>query len=359
VVSTLADAGVDVNVCTNVSAAINASPISNAYTGMWTVVSGNGNFANPTNNNTLVSNLLQTNVYQWTVTDVGNICPSAFDQVTINSIPRPTNLTSANATATTVDVSWSAPVNPDSFLIRYQENCTGANYYAWVSGTLRTATLTGLNPCATYCFRVRSHCTNAPLPQYSATNGNFTTSAGASCVAVSNVAIANSSACNYSVSWSNCVLADSFRVRYKLSTSSVWSFSPWTASYSATVPMGPGSWMVRVQSKCGTTIYSTGTTNYTISSCRTAGVSENTVSGMVLFPNPTADRSLLNFSSRTEGSYILTVSDVTGRVLSTATGNASAGENTAEILMHGNAAGIYIVSLTLNGETSQTKLTVK
>jgi hypothetical protein len=90
-----------------------------------------------------------------------------------------------------------------------------------------------------------------------------------------------------------------------------------------------------------------------------AGVSENTVSDMVLFPNPTADRSLLNFSSRTEGAYILTVSDVTGRVLSTATGNASAGDNTAEILMHGNAAGIYIVSLTLNGETSQTKLTVQ
>jgi len=355
----VADAGVDVNVCTNVSAAINASPISNAYTGMWTVVSGNGNFANPTNNNTLVSNLLQTNVYQWTVSDVGNICPSAFDQVTINSIPRPTNLTSANATATTVDVSWSAPVNPDSFLIRYQENCTGANYYAWVSGTLRTATLTGLNPCATYCFRVRSQCTNAPLPQYSATNGSFTTSAGASCVAVSNVAIANSSACNYTVSWSNCVLADSFRVRYKLSSASVWSFSPWTASYSATVPMGPGSWMVRVQSKCGTTIYSTGTTNYTISSCRTSGVSEELVSNLVLFPNPATERSLLNFTSIAEGDYAITVKDISGRTLRTISGTAVAGENTAEINVNGLSIGLYLVGLTLNGETRQVKLTVE
>ena len=354
-----ANAGVDVNVCTNVSATINASPISNAYNGLWTVVSGSGSFANSTNNSTLVSSLSQTNVYQWTVTDVGNICPSASDQVTVNSVPRPTNLTSANATSSTVDVSWTAPVNPDSFLVRYQENCTGTNYYKWVSGTLRTVTLTDLNPCASYCFRVRSQCTGAPLPQYSSTSGSFTTTSGASCVAVSNVSIANSSGCNYTVSWSNCVTADSFRVRYKLSSASVWSFSPWSTSYNATVTMGPGSWMVRVQSKCGTTIYTTGTTNYSIGSCRMAGVSDELVSNLVLFPNPTTERSVLNFTSMDEGNYVVNISDISGRVLRTMNGNAVAGENTAILSVADLSKGIYFVSLELAGETKQIKLIVQ
>jgi hypothetical protein len=123
--------------------------------------------------------------------------------------------------------------------------------------------------------------------------------------------------------------------------------------------MGPGTWMVRVQSKCGSNIYTTGTTNYTIGSCRMAGETEEMVSNMILFPNPTSDRSLLNFSSATEGDYVLTLTDLSGRVLNTVTGVAVAGENTAEINVNGFAKGVYFVGLTLNGETRQVKLTVQ
>jgi hypothetical protein len=117
--------------------------------------------------------------------------------------------------------------------------------------------------------------------------------------------------------------------------------------------------MVRVQSKCGTTIYSTGTTNYTISSCRTSGVSEELVSNLVLFPNPATERSLLNFTSIAEGDYAITVKDISGRTLRTISGTAVAGENTAEINVNGLSIGLYLVGLTLNGETRQVKLTVE
>jgi hypothetical protein len=359
-----AAAGNDLNICTNTSAALYAGAINNNYTGQWTLISGTGIFANPNNSSTLVAGLSQTNVYEWTVTDVGNVCPPSSDQVTVNTIPKPTSLNTISTTSNSALVEWSCPVDPDSFLLRYQKDCTGSFYYTWVPGNVRQATLmstfgSGLDACTNYCFRVRAQCTGAPLPQYSATTGNFTTAAGASCVAVSGVTIANNAACNYNVSWSNCVSADSFRVRYKLSTATTWSFSSWTTGYSATVPMGPGTWMVRVQSKCGSNIYTTGTTNYTIGSCRTAGEVEELVSNLILFPNPTSDRSLLNFSSATEGDYVLTLTDLSGRVLNTVTGVAVAGENTAEINVNGFAKGVYFVGLTLNGETRQVKLTVQ
>jgi len=360
----VAIAGNDVNVCTNVSASLNAAPINNLYTGTWTLISGSGMFSNPNNNNTLVSGMLQTNVYEWTVVDNANVCPPASDQVTVNTVPKPTSLSTISTTYNSADVSWYCPVSPDSFLVRYQKNCSGTFYYTWVNGNVQQANLmgtsgSGLDACTNYCFRVRAQCTGAPLPQYSSTSGNFTTAAGASCVAVSGVTIANNAACNYDVTWSNCVSADSFRVRYKESSASTWSFSPWTTGYSATVAMGPGSWMVRVQSKCGSNIYTTGTTNYTIGSCRMSGETEEMVSNMILFPNPTSDRSLLNFSSTTEGDYVLTLTDLSGRVLNTVTGVAVAGENTAEINVNGFAKGVYFVGLTLNGETRQIKLTVQ
>jgi hypothetical protein len=123
--------------------------------------------------------------------------------------------------------------------------------------------------------------------------------------------------------------------------------------------MGPGSWMVRVQSKCGTTIYTTVTTNYTIGSCRMAGVSDELVSDLVLFPNPTTERSVLNFTSMDEGNYVVNISDISGRVLRTMNGNAVAGENTAILSVADLSKGIYFVSLELAGETKQIKLIVQ
>jgi hypothetical protein len=97
----------------------------------------------------------------------------------------------------------------------------------------------------------------------------------------------------------------------------------------------------------------------TIGSCRTAGVSEELVSDLVLFPNPTNERSVLNFSSTEEGNYILNISDISGRILRTMNGNAVAGENTAILSVADMSKGIYFVSLELAGETKQIKLIVQ
>jgi hypothetical protein len=80
---------------------------------------------------------------------------------------------------------------------------------------------------------------------------------------------------------------------------------------------------------------------------------------MVLFPNPTATQSLLNFSSTIDANYTIAISDLSGRVLRTNEGSAVTGENTAQISVDGLSKGVYIVALSLNGETRQVKLNVQ
>jgi hypothetical protein len=123
----------------------------------------------------------------------------------------------------------------------------------------------------------------------------------------------------------------------------------------------PGTWYYRVQTFCnGILTASTAPDTVVIASCRLADPNESDYVGRIqLFPNPTEQRSLLNFSTALEGEYSIVLMDVSGRIIQTINGYAVVGENTAEILVEDYAKGLYFVGLTLNGETRQLKLTVQ
>jgi gliding motility-associated-like protein len=73
-------AGIDQIVCADSTLLAALNPSSG--TGLWTVVSGTGTFADATNDSTSVSGLSQgINIFQWTVT--GAACPDSTDQVEI------------------------------------------------------------------------------------------------------------------------------------------------------------------------------------------------------------------------------------------------------------------------------------
>lgn len=73
-------AGADQTVCADSTQLAALNPSSG--TGLWTVVSGAGTFADATNDSTSVSGLSQgVNIFQWTVT--GAACPDSSDQVEI------------------------------------------------------------------------------------------------------------------------------------------------------------------------------------------------------------------------------------------------------------------------------------
>ena len=75
-----ANAGVDQTLCADSTLLAALNPSSG--TGLWTVVSGTGIFADASNDSTSVIGLSQgINIFQWTVTGAG--CPDSSDQVEI------------------------------------------------------------------------------------------------------------------------------------------------------------------------------------------------------------------------------------------------------------------------------------
>jgi len=440
-----ANAGPDIALCSGAIAYMNADLPANS-TGLWTKIAGNGNIITPTSPTTQVKSLTSSSsTFVWTVTQGNNW---SQDTMYIRKADVPTNVTVTSYTATSVTFSWTAAVDPDSFHIRINENCTtvgGLNFR--VAGNQRSFTINNLKGCTNYCIRVRSQCPNNVYTAWSQMSAPFTTSGPVSCAAITNLVItpvqgcvynldwssgcaaadsfrvryrvnngnwqitipgttstnrnltlgqgnwefrvqtwcngqnvatsatytynigscvipysasvSQNTGCNYKIQWQTCAPSDSFRVRYRVGANAFVS-SPYTTGNFVNLNLGVGTWEYRVQSWCGGILMGV-TPSYftTIGSCRSAGVSQEVVSNMVLFPNPTTSRSLLNFSSEIDGDYTIAVSDISGRVLNTIQGSAVVGENTAEILVDGYAKGVYFVGLTLNGETRQIKLTVQ
>lgn len=239
----------------------------------------------------------------------------------------------------------------DSFRVRYRVN--NGNWQITIPGTTTTNKNLTLGQ-GNWEFRVQTWCNG----QNVATSATYTYSIG-SCIIPYSASVSQNTGCNYKIKWETCAPSDSFRVRYRVGANAFVS-SPYTTGNFVNLNLGVGTWEYRVQSWCGGILMGV-TPSYftTIGSCRQAGISQEVVSNMVLFPNPTSSRSLLNFSSEIDGDYTIAVSDISGRVLNTIQGSAVVGENTAEILVDGYAKGVYFVGLTLNGETRQIKLTVQ
>jgi hypothetical protein len=351
-------AGSDKIICSGTQTYMTAD-LPSGYTGTWTKIAGAGIVTTPTSPTSQVKNFGSgsSGTFLWTAT---NGILTSLDTVVVRRADVPTGLSVSSVGPTSVTFTWTASVDPDSFWVRITENCAVSGGFNFrVSGNLRSYTFSGLNGCTNYCIKLRTQCSG---PVYSTFTQpvSFTTSGPVPCVAVKGFTMAQSQNCTYTCSWANsCVGADSFRVRYKLSSSSTWSFSSWTTGTSAAVNLGPGVWNVRVQSKCGSTLYTSLTTNYTISSCRLGVNNTETSSNLILFPNPASERANLNFTSLDEGNYTITVKDISGRTLRTISGFAVIGENTAEINVTGLSKGMYLLGLNLNGETRQVKLTVE
>jgi len=359
-----ANAGNDRNVCTVNYLHLNAWNLSPNQSGYWTTIYGSGIYVDSLDDNTLVSGLSINNLYRWIVEDDLGLCPSDTDFIQVNVVPRPTLLNVLNTTTTTSTVEWTCTYDPDSFIVRWQVGCNGNFGYKVVPGNVRQTTISNLAPCLDYCWRVRGNCYGAPAPnhttRYNFNVDTFTTLVGGNCLAVTGATLNHVQGCNYSVNWIDCTTADSFRVRYRKSTGN-WQYTTFTTGNSIPVTLSPGTWYYRVQTYCnGVWSASNAPDTVVINSCRLANLNESDYMGHIqLFPNPTEQRSLLNFSSALEGEYSITLTDVSGRVLQSQSGYAVTGENTAEILVDGYTKGLYFVGLTLNGETRQLKLTVQ
>jgi hypothetical protein len=83
------------------------------------------------------------------------------------------------------------------------------------------------------------------------------------------------------------------------------------------------------------------------------------LSGIVVYPNPTRGNVTIAYTSEDNSDYLLTIYDMSGRVIDTYTLNAIEGYNQKELSLETLLTGTYIVSLKGNGLITQTRLIVE
>jgi len=336
------NAGADQRVCSTTPASLNATVSPSGFTSLWSIISGTGNFSNASSLSTTISGIGNgITIVKLTVTDSLGACPSVSDTLTLNRLSSPSALQTLSVNGTSVTVGWSSNLDADSFLIRYQRNCTGSFTYLYVPGNLRQYSLTGLLGCTNYCFRMKAFC-GSTSTAYNTTSVSFTTGQGPACVAANGITATNVSGCTFLISWSNCTSADSFRIRYRLG-SGPWQFSGFTTGFSNQLNLSPGTYTYRIQTYCNGNLAAT-TANQTLAipSCRIGIFSE--IEELKITPNPVSGNRIIVSGIREETSYNFTITDITGRILC-----SGIVDNSGEIVLPENSVpGMYILKLKLS-----------
>jgi hypothetical protein len=338
------NAGADQRVCSTTPASLNATVSPSGFTSLWSIISGTGNFSNASSLSTTISGLSNgITIVKLTVTDSLGACAPVSDTLTLNRLSSPSALQTLSVNGTSVTVGWSSNLDADSFLIRYQRNCTGSFTYLYVPGNLRQYSLTGLLGCTNYCFRMKAFC-GSTSTAYNTTSVSFTTGQGPACVAANGITATNVSGCTFLISWSNCTSADSFRIRYRLG-SGPWQFSGFTTGFSNQLNLSPGTYTYRIQTYCNGNLAAT-TANQTLAipSCRIGIFSE--IEELKITPNPVSGNRIIVSGIREETSYNFTITDITGRILC-----SGVVDNSGEIILPENSVpGMYILKLKLSNE---------
>ncbi|REJ80150.1 MAG: T9SS C-terminal target domain-containing protein [Bacteroidetes bacterium] len=248
--------------------------------------------AGSTGNAMTLSNLLPGTAYIFQVSSICNGVSSGYGNAFLFSTRGvctvPTGLAASGITGGSAVLSWSQYVSANNFRIRYRESSGGPYRYRTVSGTNFSTTLNGLMPNTTYDCQVSSVCGGSgtgysPVVQFTTSNSPvpcikpFNTSAGP----IGNV--------DATISWSNLVTADFFRIRYSVNgtTNYLYVTVPGASGSSAVIDrLVPNTtYQYQVSSICagvssGYSPSNTFTTNNSPASCITPyDLSHNSVSG--------------------------------------------------------------------------------
>lgn len=111
---------------------------------------------------------------------------------------------------------------------------------------------------------------------------------------------------------------------------------------------------VSASNACGTS--PTRTASVTVNTC--VRVADNNIVWSV-YPNPAKDRATISFEATENAEYIVSMFDVTGRLVVRNQVNALSGNNTAELILSDLAAGVYSVVLQSTDAKSVMRLIVE
>jgi len=286
---------------------------------------------------------------QYTVTGTGNGCSGTAEAtVTVNPLP----------VVSIGGLSASYPVNSNA---------------ATVSGNPPGGTLSGtgisgntFTPCVagtggpysiTYSYTDANGCSNT-----ASQNVSVTGLASYNCIVPFCQSVSNITSTSARVAWSSLVVSNKFRVRYKLTTASNYSYKNVNGSLSSVVltnllPNKTYQWAV--QSQCGNNSsgYSATATFTTLpSGQRVESTSANAIN---IFPSIADELITVDFNSAEDVAFMVYIFDVTGKKHSEVETEFNEGENQFTIGTEKLAAGMYVLLVTGGVETYWGKFIVK
>lgn len=142
--------------------------------------------------------------------------------LTVTTAGQVLNVTSANITTTSADISWDALSLPASGSYSIEYRAVGT--IPWIAGPTTTSNaimsaLTGLTASTSYEIQVTASCSTGAPGAPSSSHSFSTTTLGCSAVAMS---IANNTGSSVTLSWTSVPTVGWYVFRYKESSSSTW-----------------------------------------------------------------------------------------------------------------------------------------
>ena len=177
---------------------------------------------------------------------------------TLSSIPAPSSLTASNKTATSFDVSWTAPTTTEtitSYDVRYRAiNVSGS--FTSTNTTSTQVTLSGLTPTITYEVQVRANSATESSIWTVSPNSLLVSTLAESVLSElgtpSNVTASNNTNTSFDVSWTAPTTTETitgYDVQYGISIANVTSVSVTGTSTSLTGLTSNTSYLIQVRAK--------------------------------------------------------------------------------------------------------------
>jgi hypothetical protein len=208
---------------------------------------------------------------------VDNILANSFVVRLPGSCSVPIGVDDSAVTTTSAKVFWSPAITADTFRVRYTELGTSNYFYKDVPGTggIVSTSLNGLNPGATYLLDVSTICSGVHSTYSLPLDTILTIGQAVNCAIPYSITFTGITNTSGTITWNNNIVADTFRIKYKISNTSTIIYKNINGSlHSATLSnLQPGTpYDIQISSVCsgvghGYSIVKTMTTLSTTASC--------------------------------------------------------------------------------------------
>jgi hypothetical protein len=129
-----------------------------------------------------------------------------------------------------------------------------------------------------------------------------------------------------------------------------------TTTIDVTWGTGNGTVTVKADNACGSSGLRT---LYYVPGCRLAAEEASEVNSLTVYPNPAQTQATIAFKATVQGSYTITLTDVSGRIVRSMVTDAQAGAHQVIIDLSDIAKGMYMVELRSDTGTEIQKLVVE